>query len=314
SEVRYGLGNHNSIASATSTFFTTPAAAPYDQYYVHEATLTGLAPDTVYQYQIVTNGADLTPGGSVTVRTAKPSSAGIFRFAVFGDSGDGSQNQKDVATRLLQVNPDLVVHTGDMVYNQATYNLWETRYFQIYKDLTKSIWLAPLMGNHDTYNNGQSFKDVFVNPPNGTSQNELYYAFDYGNAHFVILNNYYTMNTAGSTQYTWLQNDRAATSQFWKFVFFHEPAYASTSTQEDRDDAATVANLVPLFEQYGVDVVFSGHWHYWERMFPLLGGQVSTVDAGGWCIWRPAGAGRGCRGWARARSTRAPPPRSASFT
>ena len=231
------------------------------------------------------------------MRTAKPSTTTHFRFAALGDSGDGSQNQKDVATRLLQVQPDLVVHTGDMIYPEASYDGLETKFFQIYKDLLKSTWFAPTMGNHDvTYNNGKSFTDVFVNPPNGTSQNELYYSFDYGNAHFVVLNNYFSMNTVGSVQYNWLAADLAASTQFWKFVFFHVPAYASNSSQQPRDDAKTVQNLVPLFEQYGVDMVFSGHWHYYERMKPLLGGQVSTIEAGGVVYLVTGGGGAGLAG------------------
>ena len=284
SEVDYGLSDYSLIAPATSTFFTTPAAAPYDQYYVHQAGLSGLTADTVYQYKIFTNSADLTPSGSVTFRTAKLATTNHLRFAVFGDSGYGNQYQKDVATRLLQVQPDLVLHQGDIVYSEASYDLFETRFFQIYKDLLKSVWLAPAMGNHDVlYNNGKSFTDVFVNPPNATSpaERELYYTFDYGNAHFVILNNYFAMNTVGSAQYNWLKNDLATSNQFWKFVVFHQPAYASDSNQQPHDDANTVKNLVPLFEQYNVDIVFSGHWHYYERMYPLKGGKVSTVDAGG---------------------------------
>ena len=146
-------------------------------------------------------------------RTAKPVTTDHFRIAVFGDSGDGSQNQKDVATRLLQVQPDLVLHTGDLIYPEASYNLFETNFFQIYDDVLQSVWLAPSMGNHDvTYNNGKSFTDVFVNPPNATdpAQRELYYSFDYGNAHFVILNNYFKASTVGSPQYNWLRNDLAA--------------------------------------------------------------------------------------------------------
>ncbi len=296
SEVYYGTNDYALIASATSTFFTTPAAAPYNQYYIHEATLNGLTADTIYQYKIFTNGADLTPGGSVTFRTAKPNTTNSFRFAVFGDSGDGSQNQIDVATRLLQVQPDLVLHTGDIVYPEASYDLFETKFFQIYTDLLKSVWLAPSMGNHDvTYNNGQSFKDVFVNPPNATnpSERELYYSFDYGNAHFVVLNNYFSMTTVGSAQYNWLVNDLATSSQFWKFVVFHEPAYATDSTQQPRDNANIVNRLVPLFEQYNVDVVLSGHWHNYERMYPLLGGQVSTIEAGGVVYVVTGGGGAG---------------------
>ncbi|MBI5031580.1 MAG: metallophosphoesterase, partial [Chloroflexi bacterium] len=299
SQVQYGISDYSLTAPATSTFFTTPTAAPYDQYFVHEATLTGLTPDTVYQYKIFTNGVDLTPGGSVTVRSGKPATTAHFRFAAFGDSGDGSQNQKDVATRLLQVQPDLAVHTGDVIYPEATYDGFETKYFQIYKDLLKSIWLAPSAGNHDmSYNNGKSFADVFVNPPNPSSdpvQRELYYSFDYGNAHFVILDNFLSY-TPSSSQYNWLQNDLAASNQFWKFVIFHVPPYASDSNQLPRDNTNEVRYLVPLFEQYGVDIVLNGHWHLYERMYPLLGGQVSTIEAGGVVYVVTGGGGAGLAG------------------
>jgi hypothetical protein len=298
SEVHYGLADYSLVAPATSTYFTTPSTtpAPYKFYYVHEATLSGLTADTVYQYKIFTNDADLTPGGSVTARTAKPNTTSHFRFAAFGDSGDGSQNQLDVAARLLQVQPDLAVHIGDIIYDQATYDGFEERYFQIYKDLLKSVWIAPSMGNHDvSYNNGKSFTDVFVNPPNATSsaERELYYSFDYGNAHFVILNNYFAMTTVGSAQYTWLQTDLAASNQFWKFVIFHQPAYSSDSNQGPNNDHDIIQNLVPLFEQYHVNMVISGHWHYYERMKPLLNGQISTIAAGGIVYIVTGGGGAG---------------------
>jgi hypothetical protein len=297
SAVQYGLNDYSLTAPATSTYFTTPASAPYNAYYVHEATLSGLTPDTLYQYKIFTNGADLTPGGSISVRSAKPPSATQFRFAAIADSGDGSQNQRDVATRLLQVQPDLVVHAGDIVYSTSTYDLFETRYFQVYQELLKSVWLAPSMGNHDTYksNGAYAFTNVFVNPPNATaaSERELYYSFDYGNVHFVMLNPYVNMTVVGSPQYNWLVSDLAASDQFWKVVVFHVPAYASDSSQQPHDDAATKQYLVPLFEQYGVNLVLNAHWHYYERMKPLRGGQVTTVEAGGIVYLVTGGGGAG---------------------
>jgi hypothetical protein len=296
SMVQFGTDDYSQSATATSTYFTTPASAPYDHYYVHEATLSGLTADTAYQYKIFTNGADLTPGGSVTTNTAKPATTAGFRVAVFGDSGDGSQNQKDVAARLMQVQPDLALLTGDLIYNEASYDLFENRYFQIYRDLIKNTWIAPAMGNHDvSYNNGKSFTDVFVNPPSGVSaaERELYYSFDYGNAHFTVLDNYFKMTTVGSPQYNWMRDDLAASNQFWKFVVFHEPVYSSDSSQNARDNAAAVQNLVPLFEQYHVNMVLNGHWHDYERMKPLLHGQVSTIDAGGIVYLVTGGGGAG---------------------
>ena len=300
SEVHYGTSDLSLTAPASSTYVTTPAPAPYNYYYVHQANLSDLTPDTRYQYQVFTNGANLTPGGTATLRSGKPADVTHFRLAVLGDSGDGSQNQKDVATRLLQLQPDLVVHTGDLVYSQATYDGFEKKFFQVYKDLLTSTWLAPSMGNHDvSYQNGQSFVDVFVNPPNNGSnpaERELYYSFDYGNAHFTILNNYFGMTTVGSAQYTWLRNDLASSSQFWKFVVFHQPPYASDSSQQPHDNAKIVQVLVPLFEQYHVNMVLSGHWHNYERMKPLLHGQVSTIADGGVVYLVTGGGGAGLFG------------------
>jgi 3',5'-cyclic AMP phosphodiesterase CpdA len=299
SEVHYGTSDTSLVEPATSTFVTTPAPAPYKNYYVHEATLSGLTADTAYQYKIFTNGADLTPGGVITTHSAKPPTTTHFRFVAFGDTGDGSQSQKDVATRLMQVQPDLAVLTGDLTYNQATYDLFEKRYFQVYADLIKSTWIAPAMGNHDvSYKNGQSFVDVFVNPPAATTaaEQELYYSFDYGNAHFTILNNYFGMTATNSAQYAWLRSDLAASNQFWKFVVFHEPIYATDSSQGSRDNAAGVENLVPLFEQYHVNMVLTGHLHYYERMKPLLNSQVSTIAAGGVVYLITGGGGAGLFG------------------
>jgi hypothetical protein len=298
SEVHYGVNDFALSAPATSIPTATPAPAPYNQYYVHEAILTGLDLNTTYQYKIFTNGADLTPDGVGRVRAAL--SVGTpFRFVAFGDSGDGSQNQKDVATRLLQVQPDLAVHTGDIIYQDATYDGLEKRYFQIYKDLIKNVWVAPAAGNHDmSYNNGRSIADVFVNPPNGSSDpvnRELYYSFDYGNAHFVILDNFLPFTT-GSAQYNWLRSDLAATNQFWKFVVLHVPVYSSNSSQLPKDNAKEVQYLAPLFEQYHVNIVLTGHWHNYERMRPLLGGQVSTIEAGGVVYLVTGGGGAGLAG------------------
>jgi predicted phosphodiesterase len=284
SELHYGQNDFSQVVQATSDYFTTEANPPYAAYYVHQADLTGLSPDTAYQYQIFTNDVNLTPGGSATTRTAKPSTASSFRFVAVGDTGYGNSAQENVGTRLAQVQPDLVVHTGDIIYQVASYDLFEERYFQIYADLLKSIWIAPSMGNHDTeYNNGKSFADVYVNPPNGSSDpvlREVYYSFDYGNAHFVMLDNFITFSP-GSPQYTWLQNDLASTNQFWKFVVFHVPVYATDNNQDPHDNASEVQYLAPLFQQYHVNVVFNGHWHNYERMKPLLNGQVSTIQAGG---------------------------------
>ena len=295
SEVHYGIGDYGLTAVATNTYFTTPDKAPYDQYYVHEAFLSGLTPDTLYQYKIFSDGNDLTPAGSITFRSGKPSSVTSFRFAALGDSGAGGTGQNGVANRLEQIQPDLVVHTGDVVYD-ASYKLLEERYFQIYDDLIQSVWLATLPGNHDTaYNKGQSYVDVFVNPTNGASdpiENEAYYSFDYANAHFTVITSEWPYKK-GSNQYNWLQNDLANSNAAWNFVMFHLPLYYTDQRQAFKTNGTATSDLVPLFEQYGVDVVLSGDVHLYERMVPIKGGKAASTDDGGILYVVTGGGGTG---------------------
>jgi PKD repeat protein len=74
------------------------------------------------------------------------------------------------------------------------------------------------------------------------------------------------------------------------------PPYASRSDQTPRDDAKQVQYLVPLYEKYHVNVVLTGHWHYYERMKPLLGGQVTTLENGGVVYLITGGGGAGLAG------------------
>ncbi|MCA9995152.1 MAG: PKD domain-containing protein, partial [Anaerolineales bacterium] len=285
SQVTYGAGNYGQTATAVSSHITSSDSAPYNDYYLYEATLTGLNATTVYQYKIFTDGVEL---GASTVRSARSNSQTSFRFAAFGDSGAASDGQRGVAARLIQVQPDFILHAGDMVYSVASYKDLHLKHFDIYEELLDNIWLAPSVGNHDyDYNSGRSIADSFANPFNGSSntiEREMYYSFDYGNAHFTVMTSEFPSSN-GSAQYNWARDDLAATNKFWKIVVFHEPPYYGTS--------AAYGNLVSLFEQQGVDIVISGDRHFYERLKPLKGGQVTTIDDGGIFYVVTGGGGTG---------------------
>jgi hypothetical protein len=86
----------------------------------------------------------------------------------------------------------------------------------------------------------------------------------------------YADYTPGSAQYTWLENDLANTDKLWKIVFFHWPPY---STGPHGSYKSVRYALGPLFAQYGVDLVFNGHDHDYERS--IAGGTVYIVTGGG---------------------------------
>jgi predicted phosphodiesterase len=93
-----------------------------------------------------------------------------------------------------------------------------------------------------------------------------FYSFDYGPAHFTILdtNGYDTLSMPQWTK--WIENDLKSTHQRWKFVCFHAPPF-HTSPQHYTEQKIRL--LAPIFEANGVDVVFSGHVHNYQRSKPL---------------------------------------------
>jgi len=297
SEVRYSLDQSYSSV-------TTAINSAYDGKYWHSATVTGLTADTIYFYKIFTGNDDLTPWSEITFTTAPESTASSFTFAALGDgrpnssSSLPSQGALDVAVEMSQHNFDLAIHSGDIVYSggictgsDSAWNQYIRSYFDLYRQSIGDTPFYPSVGNHELSGGScgyQSYSDVYTLPENApTGDEEQYYSFDWGNAHFVALDTNQNYN-AGSTQYNWLVNDLQTSTQPWKFVFFHHPPYSSGN---HGSDIGVQTHLVPVFETYGVDVVFNGHDHHYERTCPLLAGACTTPQDGGVVYYVTGGAG-----------------------
>ena len=233
----------------------------------HVHALTGLDPGTRYHYRILMDGAVVSEGHSFSTHPSDP--AAPFRFVVFGDSGSGQQGQLDVAAQVGVSDPDLVIHSGDVIYNNGAPSELDPRYFTPYAHLIDRIPFYLSFGNHDVRTNGgRPLKDAVYLPGN-----EMYYSFDFGDTHFIALNTNDNVSS-GSAQHSWLEADLQATTASWIFVYFHHPPYSSS---RHGSDLSVRADLTPLFDQHGVDVVFSGHDHNYERTFPLLADQVDPL-------------------------------------
>ena len=112
----------------------------------------------------------------------------------------------------------------------------------------------------------------------------LYWSFDYGPAHFVMLDAY-TSFGAGSAQYNWLKADLAASTKTWKFVAIHEPGWSAGGGHAN--NTTFQSDLQPLLQQYGVAMVLAGHNHYYARA--MVNGIVElTVGGGGAPQYTPA--------------------------
>lgn len=105
------------------------------------------------------------------------------------------------------------------------------------------------------------------------------YSFDYGPAHIVALDSNSYTTAALPELHAWLEKDLRATKQRWKFVCFHAPAF---HTSKEHYSEQKMRLLQPLFEATGVDVVFAGHVHNYQRSMPLR--------------FKPSSAGRDARG------------------
>jgi acid phosphatase type 7 len=284
SAVRFGLtpGNLNQIASNT------------DLVDDHEITLSGLTPNTRYYYSVGTVAAELAGDASYALTTPPlASSDKPARVWFLGDSGTKDANAAAVRDAYLEFNgsrdTDLIVMLGDNAYNIGSDIEYQAAVFDMYPELLRKVPLWPAMGNHDGidifFNNSTAYYDMFSLPTLGEaggvpSGSELYYSFDYGDIHFICLDSMISSRAAGGSMMTWFESDLVANDKFWTVVFWHHPPYSKGSHDSDTEDQLIDMreNAVPLLEEYGVDLVLSGHSHSYERSVLLNGNHdVSTT-------------------------------------
>ena len=268
--VEFGLTESLGTRIASSEFGTR-----------HSLFLTGLQSNTYYYYRVLDGDRPLSQ--IVRFHTNHESNGTNFSFLVLGDSGSGSADMFDIANLINASGASFGLHTGDVIYPNGEEHFYDSKFFYPYAQFLATNVMYMSLGNHDLVtDNGAPYLNNFHLPANNLHGTERYYSFDFGHAHFVALDTNQS-TSPGSAQRTWLEQDLAVTTKPWKFVFFHHPPYTAAFLIKDgiRFDLANLSvrrNLVPLFELFGVDIVFSGHAHSYERTFPILQNQV--IDQG----------------------------------
>ncbi|HEY5622353.1 MAG TPA: metallophosphoesterase family protein, partial [Gammaproteobacteria bacterium] len=227
----------------------------------HSVTLSGLQPNSRYFYRV--SDGERTLSRILEFHTNPESEDASFSFLVFGDSGSPGPGLASVATLVNASTASLALHTGDLVYLEGSEELYDSSFFYPFAQFLASNVMYPSLGNHDLQtDDGAPYLNNFFLPSNNPQETERYYSFDYANAHFVALDT--NLPTApGSAQRAWLEQDLAATTKQWKFVYFHHPPYSAGFQTANGAQSALAhtgirRNLVPLFERYGVDIVFAG--------------------------------------------------------
>ena len=230
-----------------------------------------LEPSTVYCYG-VDGSAPATARAGFKTAPATDSTETV-RFLAFGDSGGGGADQYALLDQMYTVPYELMIHTGDIAYDDGTIAEFENNVFGVYAELFRSIPFFPAPGNHE-YNstaNAAPFRSVFSLPGN---TGNTWYSYDWGQVHFASLDT----EEDYPTQIEWLDRDLAATDKPWKIVYLHRPPYSSG---EHGSDTGLRTKLAPVLEKHGVQLVLAGHDHHYERMIPQNGVNYIVTGGGG---------------------------------
>jgi acid phosphatase type 7 len=248
--------------------------------------IDGLAPGLAYPYTIRLAGRRLAES---VLHTNKPAGT-PFSFIVFGDSGLGGREQYRLAGKMVESVPlpDFMLHTGDLVYSRGARNRYKDRFFAPYRKLLSQVNFWPCLGNHDISKPdfGQPYLDVFELPQNGPSgvPAERNYWFDYASARVAVIDSNLDEVTLKERVAPWLREVMTGSRATWKFISLHHPPYTAGGHHPNLSVQHT---LVPIFDEVGVDIVFCGHDHIYERTYPMRGGQrtpegvVYVVTGGG---------------------------------
>jgi hypothetical protein len=296
--VEYRIGTEPTSTAQATTTFRSSSSTGIASYYQHEALLAGLSAGTSYHYDLRVGGADPTPGVVDTFHTAPPDGSGTIRFVLFGDSGNGSSAQRQIADLISGETFDLAIHNGDIAYGNGTYAQFESFFFPYYRNWLRRVAIFPSIGNHDERTGSATpYRTLFALPRDGASpaypnNAERFYSFDFGPVHFVGLDTEaaFVSPARRQEQLAWLTNDLAnAQSQPWRIVFFHRPPYSSGA--EHGSDLAIRQAFGPLFERYRVQVVLNGHEHSFERTIPWRESSDTNLQAVTYVITGGAGAG-----------------------
>lgn len=276
SAVDYGLDLTYSGGTASDASLTNE----------HVINIPALLPGTNYYYRVRSGGVTLAQGDAFHTKRAANQP---FRVVIFGDFGAGTSGMSNVAAQVNSVtNADLILTVGDNIYPEGQPGLFDPYWFSQYAPIMRRVPTFPALGNHDVGDgdySGAAYLSNFYLPTNGPAGLiERNYSFDYGNAHFATFDSNPCTNPAINTATiaaikTWLSNDLASTTKPWKFVYFHHPPYTSAGTHDDNEGVKT--NIMPIVEAAGVQMVFNGHQHWYERLSAINGVYHITTGDGG---------------------------------
>ena len=192
-----------------------------------------------------------------------PNKPKSLKFAVIGDSGTGGSAQNRVADQMAKFQTqfpfELVIMVGDNMYGGDSASDFRKKFERPYAELlSRKVKFYAALGNHD--DPSQRMYELF------NMGGERYYTFQPvdGVRFFALDSSYIT-----AEQMDWLEKQLGESDSKWKIPFFHHPLYSSA--EKHGSELELRKSLEPIFIRTGVDVVFTGHDHVYERVKPQSG-------------------------------------------
>jgi predicted MPP superfamily phosphohydrolase len=195
-----------------------------------------------------------------------------LKLAVIGDNGTGDRAQEEVAAQMVKFHQefayDLVLMVGDNFYGSQKPSDLEQKFARPFRPLLDAgVTFHAALGNHDTLGT------IDYAPIN--MQGQRYYSYVRKNVRFFVLDT----NVLDAPQLKWAETALQQSAEPWKVAYFHHPLYSNAGRHGSNVDVRVL--LEPLLIKYGVQVVFSGHDHVYERLKPQKGIHYFVTGSGG---------------------------------
>ncbi|MCZ6456095.1 MAG: metallophosphoesterase [Actinobacteria bacterium] len=246
-------------------------------------------------YPITRWRMDLVPGSPPEI-ALRPEAWSVSEdsatFVILGDNGTGGRNSMDIATQMALTYEEtpygLVVLLGDISYYGSIADRYEEVFLKPLGPLLDAgVTFELAVGNHELeYVPSSEANQEIVRRIEEIGAEGAFYSVVHGPVEIFIIDSSTPQVTgaAGPDQVTWLRGALAASTAPWKVAALHHPPYSSGG----RGSSVAVREaLEPLFVEYGVDLVLTGHDHHYERTVPIQG--VTYVVSGAGSKLRDAG-------------------------